>query len=296
MSIKNSDRSVFSLIGFLLSEIGLGQSARNIAHSMKGEKLSAKLVNVNLEGRSNDQEFAAECVPYQPGLVNFTVCGLGLVNHLYSAISEVGLGSKNYLYPFWELDRIPNSKLKDLAAFDEIIAPSNFIAETLSNFLGKSIRTIHQPVLIPKNVVPNSINDGILRVYGAVDFDSFVARKNPLGILKAFQAAFSDKYDDVELILKVRGGNDLGARHILQSAVCSDHRIKIIDKTLNRDEMNFLSDACNVYLSMHRSEGFGFGPAEALAAEKIVVSTDYGGTCDFITKKTGYPIDFKLTQ
>jgi glycosyltransferase involved in cell wall biosynthesis len=45
---------------------------------------------------------------------------------------------------------------------------------------------------------------------------------------------------------------------------------------------------------MHRSEGFGLGLAEALALEKIVVSTDYGGTCDFISPSTGYPVAYKL--
>ena len=81
---------------------------------------------------------------------------------------------------------------------------------------------------------------------------------------------------------------------MLQANCAKDPRIKIIDKTLPRDAMDALLEECNVYISMHRSEGFGLGPAEALAHEKIVISTDYGGTTDFISKNTGYPVDYKL--
>ena len=49
----------------------------------------------------------------------------------------------------------------------------------------------------------------------------------------------------------------------------------------------------DVFLSLHRSEGFGLGCAEALAVGKIVVATDYGGTKDFITEATGFPVAWK---
>ena len=49
----------------------------------------------------------------------------------------------------------------------------------------------------------------------------------------------------------------------------------------------------DVFLSLHRSEGFGLGCAEALAVGNIVVSTDYGGTRDFISEETGFPVDWK---
>jgi glycosyltransferase involved in cell wall biosynthesis len=81
---------------------------------------------------------------------------------------------------------------------------------------------------------------------------------------------------------------------MLQSYCARDSRIKVIDKTLTRSEVDMLMNECNVFLSMHRSEGFGLGPAEALASEKIVVSTDYGGTTDFINQSTGYPVEYKL--
>ena len=285
----------FSLIGFLLSEIGLGQAARNIAYSLKQEKLPVSLVNIHLDGSSNDKEFITECVDYQPGMINLLVCGMDLAGCFYPTLKERGLGAKNYLYPFWELDRLPYCEFENLSSYDEIIAPSKFIADTFENFLGKKIRTIPMPVLIPQTFPNNTIQGEKLRIYSSMDFDSTVSRKNPQGAIDAFNAAFPPRYQDVELVLKVRGNNDAGARSLLQASSANDPRIKIIDRTMSRGEIDALINSCNVYLSMHRSEGFGFGPAEALASEKIVVSTDYSGTRDFINVNTGYPVDYKLT-
>jgi glycosyltransferase involved in cell wall biosynthesis len=258
------------------------------------ENLSANFVNIYLPDVSNDQEFMGKCCAYSPNKINFIVSGINHIDAIYLKIEKLGPVLKNYLYPFWELDRIHYSKLAALNSYDEIIAPSNFIANTLSNFLNKEIKRIPHPVRIPKNSRPNIIKGGILKIFTFVDFNSFVARKNPKGALDAFQLAFPKNCNDVQLIIKVRGMRDDGARKILQAYCEEDSRIKIIDKTISRDAMDQLLGECNVYISMHRAEGLGLGPAEALANEKIVVSTNYGGTTDFITKATGYPVDYKL--
>jgi glycosyltransferase involved in cell wall biosynthesis len=44
------------------------------------------------------------------------------------------------------------------------------------------------------------------------------------------------------------------------------------------------------YVSLHRSEGFGLGLAEAMALGKPVIGTDYSGSTDFLNEETGYPI------
>jgi hypothetical protein len=68
----------------------------------------------------------------------------------------------------------------------------------------------------------------------------------------------------------------------------------VINQFLARDEMDQLLSSTDVFVSLDRSEGFGFGAAEALAAGKAVVATDYGGTTDFATEDTGYPVAYKM--
>jgi len=283
-----------SIIGFFLSEIGLGQAARNIASSLMEVDTPINCVNINLPGRSNMTEFYTRCVPWVPGVNNFLVSDLGTAVRLPDHIRQAGKGKKEFLYPSWELDRLPSEIVEILSFYDEIFAPSQFIADTFSKYLDDPVVVIPQPVFIPKDVEPNILFDDRLRIFSFLDFDSFVSRKNPKAVLDAFQMAFPKGIDDVELVLKVRGGRDDGARRILLEYALKDPRIKIIDKTLERMAMDELIQSCNVFISLHRSEGFGFGPAEAMTREKIVIATDYGGTADFVDHKTGFPVGFKL--
>ena len=55
-----------------------------------------------------------------------------------------------------------------------------------------------------------------------------------------------------------------------------------------------LMNCCDCYISLHRSEGFGFTPAEAMLLNKPVIATDYSGTKDFINQNTGFPVDYRL--
>lgn len=294
-NFDSSRLSKFSIIGFLLSEIGLGQAARNLVHALKAEGLSYSLANIYLEGRSNDAEFLSECHPYESGNIDITVAGLADAGTLQREIRRLGLGKKSYFYVLWELDRLPYLSFEALKKYDGVIAPSTFVANAASNFLGIDIPIVKMPVKIPESIPANTISNGKLRIFSSLDFDSLAPRKNPQGVLDAFSAAFPMKqFDDVELVLKVRGVTDSGTRSMLHNYADKDSRIVVIDKTFSRSEMDALMNTCNVYLSMHRSEGFGFGPAEALAAGKIVVSTDYGGTRDFINSSTGFPVPYKL--
>jgi len=289
-------QTAFSIIGHLSSEIGLGHAARNIAHSAIDSEIPTRLVDMPLKGRSGIDEFSLVCERYTPGHLNFLVCGIHQAGKIYDVIDAAGLGKYNIIYPFWELEKIPKSVVSALNRYDEVIAPSDFLARALGRQLTRSIKTISLPVKIPGTVSGNSRVDGVMRVFTALDFDSYVQRKNPLASVAAFQLAFPDRSEKVELVIKVRGKNDGGVRRALYSACVDDPRISLVDRMLSQPEMDSLKSKINVYLSLHRAEGFGLGPAEALAAGKIVVATDYGGSQDFINHQTGFPIDFEMVR
>ena len=117
---------------------------------------------------------------------------------------------------------------------------------------------------------------------------------SPSRPVKAFRQAF-EQDQDVRLIVKLRGGDlEHEIRKQLEIIANSDSRITILDKTISRQEIEQLVLRCDAFISLHRSEGFGFGPAEALAAGKPVVTTRYGGVADFIHPETAYPVGFNL--
>jgi glycosyltransferase involved in cell wall biosynthesis len=47
-------------------------------------------------------------------------------------------------------------------------------------------------------------------------------------------------------------------------------------------------------LSLHRSEGFGLVPAEAMLLGRPVVATDFSGTTDFIDSGCAMPVPYRL--
>ena len=282
------------LIGYLRSEIGLGQAARNLAYAFDADRLPVSFRHVPLRGRENDAEFTTKCNAVPDRKANLLVTGLPSIVDL---THEIGPGRINILYPFWELGRVPDAWIETARRFDEIWAPSSFVASAFPPDFGRPIRLVRQPLRMSAFLPDDGHAQDALRFYTYLDFDSFGIRKNPTGAVRAFQAAFPPDRGDVRLIVKVRGGQysgDAGMRKWLGETAAQDPRIEVVDKTLGREEMDALMQSCDVFISLHRSEGFGFGAAEALAAGKAVVATDYAGTTDFITPDTGYPIAYEL--
>ena len=63
---------------------------------------------------------------------------------------------------------------------------------------------------------------------------------------------------------------------------------------MSRPEVNGLIAATDAFVSLHRSEGFGFGLAEAMLLGKPAIGTDYSGNTDFLNRATGYPVPYEL--
>jgi len=64
----------------------------------------------------------------------------------------------------------------------------------------------------------------------------------------------------------------------------------LLTQTLSRREVYELESACDCFVSLHRSEGFGLAPAECMYLGKPVISTDWSATAEFITPATGCPV------
>ena len=61
-------------------------------------------------------------------------------------------------------------------------------------------------------------------------------------------------------------------------------------------EMLDLVAACDVYVSLHRSEGLGLSIAEAMAHGKPVIATGWSGNTDFMTPDNSFPVSYELVE
>lgn len=72
-----------------------------------------------------------------------------------------------------------------------------------------------------------------------------------------------------------------------------DPRIVLIAESLPRDDLLALYGCCDVFLSLHRSEGFERGMAEALQLGVDVIETDFDGNTDFCTDPLAHPVRWR---
>ena len=80
----------------------------------------------------------------------------------------------------------------------------------------------------------------------------------------------------------------------MSAAVKSDPRITIINTTYTPDEIIGLMNVCDVFLSLHRSEGIGLSIAQSMLLGKPVIATNYSGNTDFTRSDNSCLVDYKL--
>ena len=132
-------------------------------------------------------------------------------------------------------------------------------------------------------------------VFFNFDFGSYY-RKNVVGALKAFALAFSGD-DTARLVFKTKGASankrQLAEmeRAVESLGICS--QFTHIPQYLPRVDVDGLTAACDVYLSLHKSEGFGIGMAEAMSQGKPVVATNWSANTEFCKPDTAWCVPYK---
>ena len=147
--------------------------------------------------------------------------------------------------------------------------------------------------------------DAVVFVY-SFDLNSTTVRKNPMAALLSFQQAFPlpklmssqgrsgqihPLSERVTLLIKTFPPHNFHPEwNWLKLRAQEDPRIHLLEAHLKRDELLAMFGCCDVFLSLHRSEGFGRGMAEALQLGLDVIATDYGGNTDFCDGPLSHPV------
>jgi glycosyltransferase involved in cell wall biosynthesis len=131
-------------------------------------------------------------------------------------------------------------------------------------------------------------------VLASFSLASSFARKNPLGAIAAFRAAFGDRPDRL-LLLKIgkpeHYPDDLAA---IRHAAAGAANIRVETRRFGDAERHALTACADIVLSLHRAEGFGLVPAEAMLLGKPVVATGWSGNMDFMNADSAALVDYRL--
>ena len=192
----------------------------------------------------------------------------------------------------WELEEFPNTFAPALNYVDEVWANSSFSRDAIAAVTTKPVYAFPLPIVNPE---PDSnLGRGQLGLPGGFlflfcfDLLSIFERKNPLGVIEAFSRAFSPGEGPTLVIKAVNGEYERASLERLRLAAATRPDVMVMDRFLDRGANLALMAACDCYVSLHRSEGFGLTLAEAMALGKPVIATGYSGNLDFMTPETSY--------
>ena len=293
------------LIGYIEAELGLGQSLRGLALAMSQ---STAQFSIYPFGVGVEERLSGAYMPERYDVVNAHAVNVIEVtpDELPTVFRHVTRQhfdrSYNILRTYWELGEAPEAWRPYVATIDEIWAPNAFVAESFRTIFKRPITVVPPCIDFPTPETDGhrhfSLDKECFYFLFSFDYFSFPTRKNPLAVVRAFRAAFPDVSARVGLVIKSTGPIKHSARtkQELRTAANDDDRIEIIDELLPRQEMLSLMAAADCYVSLHRSEGFGLGMAEAMALAKPVIGTSYSGNTDFLTAGTGYPVPYALRK
>jgi glycosyltransferase involved in cell wall biosynthesis len=292
------------IVGLLSSPSGLGQSARLAAAAFRKEGFS--VLGIDLTG-------------FFPSHSNLLTCDLPDARrhrgpaHVITIINApemkyaLWLLGRSFLrdkfvtgYWAWELPGLPEIWDKGFDAVHEVVAPSRFSAAAIvARGLVETVGVAPHPVALDSPPVPACRareKQAPFTIVSMMSAMSIFARKNPLGLIRAFQLAFGNS-KDARLKLIVTGIDTYPAgRALILDAIRNSANIEVRWAPFGRRELYRWWQDADIFGLLHRSEGFGLPLAEAMCAGYPVVATGWSGNMDYMTEENSFPVKYRLVK
>ena len=297
----------FNIIGYASANLGLGHTTREFIRVLidRGEPVSLLDLDAG-RGRSKfDNSFAhlsVDSATELPYAVNLSfISALDIPEVALSPLQGLRVeGRLNVAFVWWELTDLPPHWCAAARLFDVLVAGSEFVRHTLMTHVpGVPVLLAPHPIRMPAFVTPNRQRFGLPKdgflVYMGFEPNSDLARKNPFGAIDAFKTAFTGR-QDCHLVVKVNNPNTEGKR--LQQLgemfelIHGDPHIHLIQESLPFEELLSLYASCDVFISLHRAEGLGLVPLEAMRLGKPVVATGWSGNLSYMNHRNACLVDF----
>lgn len=306
MEIQTITKTRVTLVGHPFVPIGMGEQLRSVFRAFRALGMNVGVRDVYGTG-SNDpdlrQEFSGQLVQELSPEVNLFCLNGDEVEPSLKQLSGLPKSALNIIYPAWELSKYPRDWAEQLNRFDEVWTASTFTQQAIQSSVSKPVSSMALPGEI-------RLSTFLARRYFKIpessfvflfffDFTSYMERKNPFAVLRAFEELCRRRPDDdLYLVVKVKGGE--GKKK--DCALFYEHvarykgRLMVIDKVLTDNEVKNLLRCCDCFVSLHRSEGFGLGLTAAMFLGKPVIATGYSGNLDFMNEGNSCLVRYKLSN
>lgn len=280
-----------NLIGHIRGDFGLGESCRLVAGGLRLSGLPFTVYNVPVYGDAPETNtswnmYETRSLPYGVNLIHLNPDGLS------KCIWQLGLNTfrnhYNIGFFLWEQPEFPSKWRYAIDLMDEIWTPAEFISQAIRRCTDTPVYTM--PYGMSK---PETLEHYERHYFGLpekpvlfmVSYDGYSSseRKNPLGSVRAYCEAFSKEELGVGLVLKATHAREEDLQKI-RGLLDGYPNIVILKDNFSRAEFNSLIACVDVYVSLHRAEGFGLVMAEAMELGTAVVATNWSANTEFMNE------------
>ena len=284
---------------------GVARAARQSRAALEAAGLTVAAFDCDLDNRQPDETggratSAADAVPARVNLFHLNADMLPLA---YAYLPDMHRGAYTIGFFFWELNRPAECHRLALDLVDEVWVASEYNRQCFAAWTDKPVVNVGTALDLGPLPTSTAVGDARRRlcraepgdfvVLSSFDALSFVSRKNPLGLVRAFREAFPGD-PTTRLVLKTHNtaaaSDGFAGRvwaEVLRLAAL-DPRVIVIDETLAFEEVMALTGAADCFASLHRSEGLGLGILEAMRLGVPVLCTAYGGNMDICDPETAW--------
>lgn len=220
--------------------------------------------------------------------------------HHWSQIPPDALEGKYVIGQWsWELADFPETMRVMFQYINEVWVATSFMQESVSRVSPVPVVKICPPIQVqttPAQRRDFNLPDNRFIFTFSFSPHSSIARKNPFGLIRAFQKAFGKSQSGPLLVIKQHYGDSLPLfkEHLRQEIETVNGCL--INQDFSRQEMYNFLNLSDCYVSLHRSEGLGLGIVESMALGKPVIATAYSGNHDFMQPDNSYGVSYILRE
>lgn len=297
--IKESYPVGINLIGMFSQDSGLGQSVRLVAREIEKIDIPHGFIDFYAypEMPKNNHEFDGRYSDeFKYGINVFHVNMQDLFKVYEMVKPEDWHGHYNIAFWLWEMEEFPKQWIPMINQLDEIWTPAEYVSEAVRKVTKK-------PVYTMPYIVEASYEEKYDRKYFSLPKDKFLflmlfdsnsiaERKNPMAVINAYKKAFSKENESVGLVIKIGNARNHEISAIKEALI--GYNVYFINGMLPKIEVNSLLHCVDVYVSLHRSEGFGLVLAESMLLETPTIATNYSANTEFQNCDTSCLVDFKM--
>jgi len=290
-----------NVAGYLTAELGIGEAARLAISALDAAEVPLLPV-VPPTPPGSRQRHPYTALPTSAAAFPINLIAVN-ADGLPAFCEDVGRSFLDRRYNigvwWWEVDAFPDEWRESFSLLDEVWVGTDHVAHALAPVSTIPVYTVRFPIVAhrcePLARAALGLRDEWMFL-SMFDHGSVLERKNPLGTIAAFVEAFAPDSGAVLVLKSSQAERDPIGRARVRAAAAPHPHVRLVEGYLSPSDAHGLIATADCLVSLHRAEGFGLGPAEAMALGKPVIATRYSGNLDFMTDANSYLVDYTLTE